>query len=96
MSHWEIYEQMWRLSGDKDEPLTDASEANDFLVEHTVEQFQMISKELTDRTVALSAERQALQAHLQKYHDAVILAYSAAIAGQMDEVKRHLKRVVEL
>lgn len=92
---WNLFDWAWRASDD-DASITDASEANDDFVEQAIEDFQRISKQVTDMLVSLSSGSEGNYDLLQKFREAVTIAYTDALDGDLEGVKKELRRVVEL
>lgn len=90
---WELFKGLWNLSDD-DSLLTDASTANDSVVEDAILRFQTLVKEITDRLAYLSAQRASEVDELQLYKEAVILAYTAALNNDVSGVKKALEKLV--
>lgn len=90
---WELFRRLWNVS-DQEPPITDPSTAEDSLVEDLIIRVQEIFKETTDKLAALSAMRTGNDDNVRNLHDSVILAYAAALSGDLEEVKKILKRVV--
>lgn len=91
---WELFKQFWGT--DDDAPITDASAANDSLVEDAILRFQAVSKEITDALVALSAARAEVDDLLRKLREAVTIAYSFSLDGRTEDVHKTLEKVVGL
>lgn len=94
MGRWELFQHFWHLNDDDSSPVTDASTANDSMVEERITTFQKTSKEITDSLAALSAERIAAYNHLREIMDTVTLAYGAALGGDLERVRFHLEKVI--
>lgn len=91
---WKLFNWMWQ-SEDDDAPITDASNAEDILVEDAVVRFQGVSKEVTDMLVELSAAKVGYDALLQKYREAVTMGYSSAQNNDIEGVKSALGMVLD-
>ncbi len=92
---WSLFKQFWKTD-DEDAVITDASSANDYLVEDAIGRFQEISKEITDITVTLSAARAEVDDLFIKLREAVTLAYNAVLQNDVSGAKKHLEKVVGL
>lgn len=78
-----------------DAPITDASEALDYLVEDVVRKFQDATKALTDKLVELSAARVKVEAQMTKQHEAITMAYAAIMDKRYDDARHILGRVFD-
>lgn len=92
---WTLFKEFWRF-GDSDSPITDPSAAEDSLVEDAISRYHEVSKEITDMLAALSASRTEVDDLLRKLKEAVTLAYTFSLDGNVEEVRKTLEKVVGL
>jgi len=92
-SRWELFKLFWRTEDD-DSPVTDASLADDSIVEDAILQAQEQFKNITDILVSLSAARTLQDDLLRELRESVTLAYNSALSGDLAGVKNALEQVV--
>ena len=96
MGREELFTRWWQTEDPEDEPITDASAAEDSVIEDLILRGQGVFKELTDTLVKLSAERTIKNEKLSNYNEAAIIALSYINDGLYSEAKKVLEKVVSL
>lgn len=93
MAKIDLFKHYWGL--DETDPLiTDASTADNSLVEDLILRFQGVAKELTDKVAELSAGDSGSDTSLHDLKDAVILAYNALLSNDTKEAKKILGKFI--
>lgn len=92
---WKLYKGTWDVSTD-DEPTTDASDAEDSVVESAILENLESYKKVTDMLVALSVARFKDDELLRKLREAVTIAYSYILDNRTGDAKKELEKVVNL
>lgn len=89
---WESLKQRWGLNPEL--PLTDPDSAGDTETADGISAFQQAAKQITDLLATISSTRSIELELLAEYRNCVTLAYVAALNGDLAEVIKYLKKVV--
>ena len=93
MPGFDLFKQYWGLNDD--EPvITDASVADNALVEDLILRFQGVAKEITDKVAELSAGNSGGDDSLHELKEAVILAYNALLSNDTKQAKKILGKFI--
>lgn len=89
---WEKLLSMWGVS--EEPPLTNPTTANDIMVEDAIVQFQLAAQTVTDKLAEISSANADKLALLDKYREAVTVAYAHCMNGLHTQAEAELKKVV--
>lgn len=92
MPTWENAKALLGLG--EESPVTDASEADNYLVEAAIIAFQEAAKTLTDLLAETSSGREDQLRILTLYREAVSEAYVALADGKIEQAYETLRKVV--
>lgn len=84
-------ENIWSSN---DDPVTDPSKANDYVIETAIEEFQYSVKTITDMAVSLSSDKQDLLHRLSVLQDALHEAYTHLLDNNNKKAISVLRKVV--